>query len=87
MGQESSVAEVREQVAKMKVHDNVSETLDRTLKHLGDNKVDLEKSKMTLGVKLEVSPKSEEFVGNASANKFLTREYRKPFVVPTEKEI
>ena len=87
LGQESSVAEVREQVAKMKVHDNVGETLDRTLKHLGDNKVDLEKSKMTLGVKLEVSPKSEEFVGNASANKFLTREYRKPFVVPTEMEI
>lgn len=87
LGQESSVAEVREQVAKMKVHDNVAETLDRTLKHLGDNKVDLEKSKMTLGVKLEVSPKSEEFVGNAQANKFLTREYRKPFVVPTEMEI
>ena len=53
MGKESSVAEVREQVSKMKVHDNVSETLDRTLKHLGDNKVDLEKSKMTLGVKLD----------------------------------
>jgi predicted dehydrogenase len=84
LGKESSVAEVREQVAKMKVHDNVSETLDRTLKHLGDNKVDLEKSKMTLGVKLEISPKGEEFVGNALANKFLTREYRKPFVVPTE---
>jgi len=87
LGKESSVAEVREQVGKMKVHDNVSETLDRTLKHLGDNKVDLEKSKMTLGVKLDVSPKSEEFVGNAMANKFLTREYRKPFVVPTEMEI
>ncbi|MEI6772882.1 MAG: gfo/Idh/MocA family oxidoreductase, partial [Planctomycetota bacterium] len=87
LGRESSVAEVREQVAKMKVHDNVAETLDRTLKHLGDNKVDLEKSKMTLGVKLDVSPKSEEFVGNALANKFLTREYRKPFVVPTEMEI
>jgi len=38
-------------------------------------------------VKLDVSPKSEEFVGNALANKFLTREYRKPFVVPTEMEI
>jgi predicted dehydrogenase len=87
LGQESSVAEVREQVGKMKVHDNVGETLDRTLKHLGDNKVDLEKSKMTLGVKLEISPKGEEFVGNAKANKYLTREYRKPFVVPTEKEI
>jgi predicted dehydrogenase len=87
LGKESSVAEVREQVSKMKVHDNVGETLDRTLKHLGDNKVDLEKSKMTLGVKLEVSPKSEEFVGNAQANKYLTREYRKPFVVPTELEI
>jgi hypothetical protein len=42
---------------------------------------------MTLGVKLEISPKGEEFVGNAKANKYLTREYRKPFVVPTEKEI
>lgn len=78
---------MREQVGKMKVHDNVVETLDRTLKHLDDNKVDLEKSRMTMGVRLEVSSKSEEFVGNADANKFLSREYRKPFVVPTETEI
>ncbi|NDH04786.1 gfo/Idh/MocA family oxidoreductase [bacterium] len=87
LGRESSISEVREQVGKMKVHDNVAETLDRTLKHLDDNKVDLEKSRMTMGVRLEVSSKSEEFVGNADANKFLSREYRKPFVVPTETEI
>jgi hypothetical protein len=34
-----------------------------------------------LGPKLEFDPAAEKFVGNAEADKLLTREYRKPFVV------
>jgi hypothetical protein len=29
-----------------------------------------------------MDPKAETFEGNTAANKLLTREYRKPFVVP-----
>jgi len=35
-----------------------------------------------LGVALNMDPKTERFVGNALADVLLTREYRKPFVVP-----
>jgi predicted dehydrogenase len=87
LGKESNAEEIRSQLAKMKIHDNASETLDRTMKHLQDNKVDFAKTGMVLGAVLHVSPKGEEFVGNQNANALLTREYRKPFVVPTQAEI
>jgi predicted dehydrogenase len=35
-----------------------------------------------LGRKLVFNPETEKFVGDAEANKFLTREYRKPYVLP-----
>jgi predicted dehydrogenase len=37
-----------------------------------------------LGRSLEFDPEKEEFVGDGEANKFLTRDYRDPFVVPEE---
>jgi hypothetical protein len=44
--------------------------------------VDLNATRATLGVFLEMDPKRERFRGNEKANTFLTREYRAPFVVP-----
>jgi hypothetical protein len=35
-----------------------------------------------VGRTLSFDPKNEKFVGDAEADKLLTREYRKPFVVP-----
>jgi hypothetical protein len=29
-----------------------------------------------------MDPKTEQFIGNAKANEMLTRQYRKPYVVP-----
>jgi hypothetical protein len=87
LGSAASPAEIRAELAKLKVHDNVLETLDRTLQHLGDNKVDLEKTPMTLGPLLTLDTNREAFVNNAQANALLTREYRKPFVVPSESEV
>ena len=87
LGKPASVAEVREQLGKLKVHENVQETLDRTLAHLKDNKVDVEQTKLTLGVVLTPDGDRERFVDNDAANALLTREYRKPFVVPTEAEV
>lgn len=84
LGQEASASAVRESLQKLKVHDDVAATFDRTVKHLETNQVSLDKTRMTLGVRLEITPKGEEFVGNSNANALLTREYRKPFVVPAE---
>ena len=63
------------------------ETLDRTLEHLRENKINLEQTKLTLGALLHPAPDREAFVANSRADAFLTREYCKPFAVPTEAEI
>ena len=50
--------------------------------HLAANGVDLAKTPATMGMVLKMDPQTERFLGNDEANKLLTREYRKPFVVP-----
>lgn len=87
LGQEATVAEVREQLGKLQVHDNVQETLERTVKHLADNQVDLEANRLVLGAVLHPDSDKEAFIDNPAANAFLTREYRHPFVVPTESQV
>ncbi len=87
LGREASPAEVSEELRSIKVHDNVKETLDRTVQHLRDNHVDLESTKFVLGTILYPDAKREEFSENSQANGFLTREYRQPFVVPAESDI
>ena len=50
--------------------------------HLAANDVDITSNKATLGVPLKMDPWAEKFFGNPAANALLTREYRKPYVVP-----
>ena len=62
------------------------ETLGRMKEHLGVHGIKLSEGKGALGPWLKMDPKSERFIGDGSntdkANALLTREYRKPFVVP-----
>ena len=62
----------------------LTEAYGRMVEHLRANKVELQKTPLTLGVPLLVDAKAERFTGaNAdAANKLLTREYRAPFTVP-----
>src|SRR5262249_31909413 len=53
------------------------ETLARMEEHLKDNHLKLAEMTYQVGPKLTVDAKNEAFVGNADANKLLTREYRK----------
>ena len=46
--------------------------------------MDLSKQTYTLGPKLDFDVQAERFVGDAEANKLLTRPYRDPFVVPEQ---
>jgi hypothetical protein len=46
--------------------------------------LDLGKASYTLGPKLAFDPEQEKFIGNPAADKLLTRDYRKPYVVPDE---
>jgi len=75
--------------AKFKDDATSSETVDRFLQHLRDNEVDPVTTKITLGPKLALDGKKEVFVGERSeeANKFLTRDYRAPYVVPKTEDL
>jgi predicted dehydrogenase len=58
------------------------ETLARTSEHLKENKVPLDATSYRVGRRLTIDPQAERFVGDKEADVLLTREYRKPFVVP-----
>jgi predicted dehydrogenase len=58
------------------------DTLARMEEHLKTNLVPLESTSYRIGKKLAFDPKSESFVRDTEADAYLTREYRKPFVVP-----
>ncbi|NNJ25851.1 Gfo/Idh/MocA family protein [Alienimonas chondri] len=63
------------------------ETLKDTVQHLEYNNVDLSATPLTLGPTLSLA--GENFTGDRAdeANGMLIREYREPFVLPTEAEL
>jgi len=79
LGEQANPDEIRERIKGEK---EALETFERMAEHLAANGVDLTKTKATLGLALKMDPRKEQFLGNAEANKLLTRDYRKPFVVP-----
>ncbi len=79
LGQTQSPEGIREAVRADK---DLAEALGRMEQHLAANNVDLKQTPATLGVALRMNPLTERFIGNRKANKLLTRDYRKPFVVP-----
>ena len=58
------------------------EVYGRTVEHLKQNKVDVEKSGYVMGRKLVVDAKAERIVDDLEANALLTRDYRKGYEVP-----
>ncbi len=74
--------------ATLKDDKEASETLDRFQRHLLDNKVSPDSTKITVGPKLTLAG-TEEFSGPraAEANKLLTREYRAPYIVPKTEDL
>ena len=66
----------------MKANKEAADSFERMKEHLAKNGVDIAKDHLTLGEFLTMDPKTEKFIGNAEADKLLTRDYRKPYVVP-----
>lgn len=81
LGKPHSPEEIQNAVKNNK---DMAEALNRMDEHLAANQVDLKTTPATLGVVLKMDPKTERFIGSAAANKMLTRDYRKPFVVPNK---
>ena len=79
LGKVAAPGAIREQI---KGDREATATVERMFDHLKANEVNIDTDKLTLGPVLKMNPKTETFIGNAAADKQLTREYRKPFVVP-----
>ena len=62
----------------------LGESVDRIVRHLGANKIDLEANPVRIGPVLNFDLEKERFTGEQSqwANMYLKRSYRPPFVVP-----
>jgi len=72
--------EFQSSVAKM--GDAAADVAERQGKQLADWNIDLDKERWTVGPRLDFDPKKERFKGDAAkANEYLSRDYRKPFVV------
>ena len=87
LGEDVPTNEILKKVEGFHSNDNAKDTLERTLAHLSDNKVDVANGKLRVGLALKFDPKGEIFPDNAEAAKMCTREYRKPYVVPGPEEI
>jgi len=86
-GQEASPDDIVERLGSVKTNDDDNETFERTKAHLADNKVDVTKTRLTLGRQLTIDPKTETIPGDSAASALLTRDYRKPFVVPSKADV
>jgi predicted dehydrogenase len=83
LGKPATPDEIRKTLGGLKTCEDVSDCLDRTLKHLAANQVDVSKTPLALGPMLKIDPAAETIVGNPAAAAMLTREsYRAPFIVP-----
>jgi predicted dehydrogenase len=60
-----------------------NETLTRMVDHLRGNMVALDRTNLTVGRRLTVDARAENFGNDQEANRLLTREYRKGFEVPS----
>jgi predicted dehydrogenase len=87
LGKPASAQEIQQALEALKVNENVVETFAEIRQHLTDNGVDIEKTPLTLGPWIGIDSDKEKFIDTPAADAFLTRDYRKPFVVPGENEI
>ena len=87
MGKEVPAGEVKDYLKDLTGPDDAAETLERTMTHLSDNKVDLASTKVMISPNMPFDAAKETFVGNAAADALLTRDYRAPYVVPKTADI
>ncbi len=75
-------ASARDIEAECKSDPQLAASFERMAKHLAANEIDIEASVLTLGEWLEMDTAAELFTNSDQANTLVTREYRKPYVVP-----
>ena len=81
LGARKAPGEIKQALSDNK---SLAEAFDRMAGHLDANGVDVAKDNVQLGMPLKFDPQTERFVDNPQANELVKRQYRQPFVVPTE---
>jgi predicted dehydrogenase len=86
LGEQLTAKEIAQ---RLESDSEAAETFDRFREHLTANKVDLATTKLSFGLNLTLDGTKEVFTGPHAdvANPMLTREYRKPYVVPAENDV
>ena len=79
LGSLKQPGEIKEAVQTNKT---LAEAFYRMAGHLDANGVDIAKDNLRLGLPLKFDPRKEHFMDNEPANALVSRDYRKPFVVP-----
>ena len=87
LGQPEAPEAIAGRLESYGLHEDVPKTFARMAGHLRDNGVDLDRTRLSIGPLLRIDPGSEVFSDHREANALLTREYRRPFVVPAEREV
>ncbi|MCR9292588.1 MAG: Gfo/Idh/MocA family oxidoreductase [bacterium] len=82
-----STSELAAELKKIKSLDDNLATLERTVAHLEQNGVDLDKYPLSLGAQLKFDPEKEIFIGSEEANSMLTRDYRDPYRCPAAADV
>lgn len=83
LGKPLPLGQVREQLTG---HAYAAADVDRFANHLADNEVP-DTALLQFGQPLEFDPAKERFASNSAADAMLSREYRKPFVVPSSADV
>ena len=84
LGEPATPADITRQLGQLPAADHALETFERTQRHLAVNSVNITDTKLRLGEFLEVETGKERFARSERANAMLAREYRAPFVLPSE---
>jgi predicted dehydrogenase len=79
LGEPQTASDILASVGK---NEKLRDSVERMMKHLRENEVDVDDRVVTAGAWLEMDPKSEQFTNNSTANEMLHRADRKPFAVP-----
>jgi predicted dehydrogenase len=78
VGSQQSADAIREQI---KGNRDALPTFQRMAEHLAANKVDMEKTRATLGLVLRMDQANSKFIENEEANNLLARKPREPYVI------
>jgi predicted dehydrogenase len=79
LGQKATAKEIADSLHSS---DLLADSFERMTEHLKANGVNVDEPVLYRGMELTMDPATETFPGNSAANERLTREYRKPYVVP-----